>query len=316
MTQAIGVKRHCLKARVSKVLRCTLAGTMRLTMPLAFKAAGVVLLCLTWLIAWGSTLLPPAWLRALPPTVQGWLTLHQWWIAAVSLFIQAIGAFLIPAFYVPWRTLRTIRHKTLNQMCDGTFGGNRQTMRYTIFRPAGGVRRSLIYLRIVLRYCWRRVLMQRPVCMPPGWPWRYNYLVISQRLGTEHRFSRTHFRYSNHSEKDSDGLAALVWHTEQASTVTDLPEIDRELVKGVDKNRRHSESSTLEAYMKRSRASLESLLQLNVYSRHFHGELLYGKNGQKEGVLMIDCRADIDPFTSESLAEVKNYIGFLQNTFH
>lgn len=259
-----------------------------------------------------TKVVPDAWI---PEKISSWLTgLSDTGTQALMVMTaQVLVAVIIPAVAIPRETLRRVRASTLEQLCEMAFNGNRQTMRYTVFRPAGPLLTPAVYGLLVFRGLWR--IVRRREALFPGHPWSFRCLKIVQRLGTEHQHSRTFLTYSTRRREDGHGVAARVWHLQESITADNLPLVTQQMIANADRDPSHPDAVCVEAYCKKAFLHRQELYRLNVLSRHFHGQLLFNKDGKKVAVLMIDSAQEMNPFSDEVTRIVSHHVGFLQSTF-
>lgn len=206
--------------------------------------------------------------------------------------------------YQPRKRAREIRKRILETLSVDILNDDKNNYRVTIFKRANFFRTLLIYKKLFLQNLKNR--RKRGKFIYPKWK---NYIIVWDRLGTEHKKSKTFFYYSSDTLRDCQGVAGAVMQAFSDIVADDLPDIDDIDLNAVDMlNNRSPQTRKIIDYMDRGYVNdFETLKRLNRKARHIYGNILNDLRGDPKGVLVIDSFLPTSFLTPEIRQRLSHY---------
>jgi hypothetical protein len=206
--------------------------------------------------------------------------------------------------YEPRKRAREIRKKILETLSVEILNDDQNNYRVTIFKRANFFRTLVIYKTLFLHNLRNRSPKAKFIF--PKWK---NYIIVWDRLGTEHSKSKTFFYYSSDTLKDCQGVAGAVMQAYSDIVADNLPDIDNIDLNTVDMmNKRLLETRNIIDYMDRGYINdFDTLKRLNRKAKHIYGNILNDLRGDPKGVLVIDSFLPVSFLTPEIRQRLSHY---------
>jgi hypothetical protein len=234
------------------------------------------------------------WLDRLAPRVQPYAFTVSLVLLGIAVIIQSVSAWIGPAAF---------RHETIQQSLDylsqQVVGRPRQN-RITIFKKVSGFRALVTGLWRIKGRVWRkekRAKLKTLLTLE----WFADYLMVYSRSSEARQpRSTTCWRISDRAE-ECMGVAGLIWE-EGRKAIPSLPKLtpshieEMRKAESLEQLSQRAPNDAIRRYLdKTGKADLNQLKTVEVFARHFFGEVIQTKDGPW-GVLLLDSEADECPF--------------------
>lgn len=203
--------------------------------------------------------------------------------------------------YSPRKQAKEFRQKIMETMLEELFENDKNNVRITIFKDANRFRK----IKICFKCWWAGIKFK----------WK-SYVIVWERLGTEHPNSKTFFYFNPETQRTSEGIAGKVRQAQEARLVEDLPDLENiNLDKVILRDKSSGAVQKINEYMRRGYIDdFKTLKRLNRKSRHIYGTVLTNQLGEFKGVLVIDSFNENSPFDYPILDNVQYYVKLIATT--
>jgi hypothetical protein len=234
------------------------------------------------------------WLDTIALRIQPYALEISLVLLAIAVIIQVIAAWRGPASFRRETVQSSLDH--LAQQC----GGKPRQNRITIFKKVSGFTALTIGLWRLKGRMWRKEKRAKLKTLL-ALEWFADYLMVYARSSESRQpRSTTCWRISDRAE-ECMGVAGLIWE-EGRKAIPNLPKLhathiaEIRKVASMEQLSQRSPNDAIRRYLDKSgNTDLTQLKTVEVFARHFFGEVIQTKDGPW-GVLLLDSEADECPF--------------------
>jgi len=235
------------------------------------------------------------------------LSSNKFLTAAIATSIAGspiiLGIILYPRNYI-----NRIKRIIVKRIHKNLFESNIRNHRVSLFKEIGYMR---AFWRYICAVCYH--LRPRYICKfwihLKNFPTPGNYLIVDTREGS-YKKSRTMFPVEENKQEQCRGVVGLIrFQKAICIRVPDLPDIAAIDLSKLDlSNTRRGDTKIVLEYMTKGyMPDLESLKRLHIKARHFLGSVIYKRDGNPCGILLVDSTAHDNPFNDAIIDKFRVY---------